>query len=134
MARGVLGTEAYAAAEKQGILLRPESQEVQRLALGILPLPKTADEHPPRTAGPSHWSRLTATEQEVAILAAAGWTNAGIALRRGISSRTVDAQIAAVLHKLTITSRKDVIAFVPNHQIDRVRDEAAKRPRPSRER
>ncbi|WP_157228696.1 ATP-binding protein [Nocardia brevicatena] len=128
VARGVLGAEAYAAVERQGSLLRPESNEVQRLALGTLSLEKMAAGHPAHTAAPSHWSQLSTAEQEVAILAASGWTNAAIALRRGSSCRTVDAQIAAVLRKLAITSRKDIIAFVPKHQTGRIRAEISKRP------
>ncbi|MFQ6331965.1 hypothetical protein ACLMAL_38430 [Nocardia sp. CWNU-33] len=82
VARDVLGPEAYSLAERQGLLLRPESNEVQRLALGTLSLRKMAVDHPARTAIPSHWDELSAAEQEVATLAAAGWTNTAIASRR----------------------------------------------------
>ncbi|WP_236567522.1 AAA family ATPase [Nocardia sp. CY41] len=134
VARGVLGPEGFAAAERQGSLLRPESNEVQRLALGTLSFRKVAVDHPARKTIPSHWDELSEAEQEVAILAAAGWTNAAIAFCRRNSSRTVDAQIAAVFRKLMITSRRDIIKLVPRHRIDRVRAEAKRRPNPTRAR
>ena len=59
------------------------------------------------------WHELSPAEQDVAVLAAAGWTNTDIATRRGSSIRTVDVQVAAVLHKLMIGTRADIAAFVP---------------------
>ncbi|MFE2961049.1 LuxR C-terminal-related transcriptional regulator [Nocardia tengchongensis] len=56
---------------------------------------------------------LTAAEQGVAVLAAAGLINAAIAGRRGTSTRTADAQLASILSKLTITSRKDILPLLP---------------------
>jgi DNA-binding NarL/FixJ family response regulator len=61
-------------------------------------------------------------------LAAAGWTNTAIAARRGKSTRTVDAQIAAILRKLAIMSREDIIEHIPRDTIDDVRVEAVRRP------
>ncbi|MFE9320133.1 LuxR C-terminal-related transcriptional regulator [Nocardia sp. NPDC052278] len=124
VARRVLGPDAYAAAEARGMRLRPERNEVQRLALGTLTVDTPAD-----TAATSHWYELTRTEQQVAILAAAGWTNKDIAFRRGKSSRTVDAQIAAIFNKLAITSRADISEHIPGRFTDQVRGETARRPR-----
>ncbi|MFJ9370134.1 LuxR C-terminal-related transcriptional regulator [Nocardia sp. NPDC101769] len=64
------------------------------------------------------WDGLTHAEQEVALLAAAGLTNTMIAERRGTSSRTVDAQVASVLSKLMIGSRKDIIPLLPTEHPD----------------
>ncbi|WP_433633499.1 ATP-binding protein [Nocardia sp. CA-120079] len=124
VARRVLGPDAYAAAEARGMRLRPERNEVQRLALGRLTI-----DAPAEAAATSHWHELTRTEQQVAILAAAGWTNIDIAFRRGKSSRTVDAQIAAIFNKLTITSRADISQHIPSGFADQVRGEIARRPR-----
>lgn len=112
-AEKVLGARAFGAAVARGAELRPESSEVQRLAMGTLSL---AERPRPAARGddPSpRWRTLTAAEQEVAALAAAGWTNAEIAARRGRSRRTVDAQVAAILQKLQITSRSAITRFVP---------------------
>ncbi|WP_433199361.1 LuxR C-terminal-related transcriptional regulator [Nocardia sp. CA-107356] len=129
VARRVLGPEAFAAAYRQGSLLRPDLREVQRLALGTLSMDRLAMDHPARKHTPSRWGELSAAEQQVATLAAAGWTNSAIAARRGNSGRTVDAQMAAIFQKLTISSREDIIELVPRDQIDEVRKEAARRPR-----
>lgn len=116
LAHKILGPEAHATAEAQGSRLRPETSEVQRLALGTFTLDKPSD----RMTG-SHWHRLTPTEQQVAILAAAGWTNSAIATRRGKSTRTIDAQLASAFQKLAISSRDDIIEHVPKDTIAQVR-------------
>lgn len=124
VSRQVLGTEAFTAAETRGSRLRPEHNEVQRLAMGTLTITT-----PPGKTISSLWPELTPAEQQVAILAAAGWTNAAIAARRGKSLRTIDAQIASILHKLAITSREDIIEHVPRDVIDQVRVETTRRTR-----
>jgi predicted ATPase/DNA-binding CsgD family transcriptional regulator len=134
LARQVLGQAPFAAAESAGSRLRPEMSEVQRLALGNLSIDKLSTDHPARKDSPSHWSQLSTAEQEVATSAAAGWTNSAIAVRRGSSTKTVDAQMAAVFQKLMITSRDDIIRFVPGDRIGQVQKEAARRPRRTGER
>ncbi len=119
VARKILGSEAFTAAEDRGSRLRPELSEVQRLALGTLTI-----ETPSEKVPTSHWHKLTPTERQVAILAAAGWTNSAIATRRGKSTRTIDAQLSAILQKLTIASRDDIIEHIPKDTIDQVRTEA----------
>jgi DNA-binding NarL/FixJ family response regulator len=114
VARKTLGSEIYAAAEKRGGQLRPERQEVQLLALGALSLGHS-----------SGWGKLTQSEQDVAVLAAAGWTNAQIAHRRGTSPRTVGAQMSTILDRLNITSREEIIAHIPADLIDKVSAAAA---------
>lgn len=53
---------------------------------------------------------LTAAEAEVARLAIAGLSNAEIAERRAASVRTVANQIAAVLRKAGVASRRELVA------------------------
>ncbi|WP_174189251.1 ATP-binding protein [Nocardia barduliensis] len=77
----------------------------------------------------SRWSELTPAESEVALLAAAGWANREIAVRRGASVRTVDAQLAAVRHKLMVASRTEIVRYVPLEVAQRVRRESTARRR-----
>lgn len=81
----------------------------------------------PETARDSRWEALTAAEQEVAVLAAAGLTNTAIAARRGTSNRTVDAQVAAILPKLMIGSRREILPNLPAPQRDRAERESRRR-------
>ncbi|MBF6468387.1 hypothetical protein IU427_24920 [Nocardia beijingensis] len=127
-ARAVLGDTAFAEAEREGALLRSELGEVAQLALGNLSLDRLPVEHPVRRHRPSHWEDLSAAEQDVAVLAAAGWTNTAIAARRGSSYKTVDAQMASILQKLMIGSREDIRALVPADRQDQVMQEAARKP------
>ncbi|MGW5383246.1 helix-turn-helix transcriptional regulator [Nocardia sp. NPDC003963] len=131
-ARRILNDNAFAEAEREGALLRPELGEVAQLALGNLSMDRLPVEHPIRRTRPSPWQQLSAAEQEVAVLAAAGWTNTAIAARRGSSSKTVDAQMASVLHKLMIDSRSAIGSLVPADRQAQVRDEAARRPQRGR--
>ncbi|WP_406267066.1 AAA family ATPase [Nocardia sp. NBC_00881] len=128
VARQVLGPDMFAAAEARGSRLRPEHDEVQRLALGTLTIEETPKKDTRGTDSTSRWLQLTTAEQQVATLAAAGWTNIAIATRRGSSVRTVDAQVAAILQKLVLTTREDIIETVPRSVIDEVRIEATRRP------
>ncbi len=127
-ARKVLGDQVFTAAEAEGAMLRTELDEVARLALGKLSLDRLPVNHPIRRQQPSPWEELSEAEQEVAILAAAGWTNSAIAARRGSSFRTVDAQMAAILHKLMISSREHIITLVPAGHRTRIAREAQRRP------
>ncbi|WP_442939684.1 helix-turn-helix domain-containing protein [Nocardia sp. CY41] len=77
----------------------------------------------------TEWDVLSPAESEIAILAAAGWPNSAIAARRGSSIRTVDAQVAAVLRKLSLASRRDIILHVPRLFLSIVDFEARRRPR-----
>lgn len=51
---------------------------------------------------------LTAAETEVARLAARGLSNAEIAARRNVSVRTVANQMASILRKLGVSSRREL--------------------------
>ncbi|WP_280493578.1 AAA family ATPase [Nocardia asiatica] len=110
-ARKVLGDADYDAAEKRGRRLRPELFEVQQLALGALriaaPSPRPSDE------GATPWRDLTATEQDIAALAAAGWPNSAIARRRHNSIRTIDTHMTSILRKLRIRSRDEISLHIP---------------------
>ena len=53
---------------------------------------------------------LTPSERAVALLAAAGLSNAAIAGRRGRSTRTVANQIAAACAKLGVAGRRELRA------------------------
>ncbi|WP_280453354.1 helix-turn-helix transcriptional regulator, partial [Nocardia cyriacigeorgica] len=132
--RSALGEAAFTAAEREGAMLRPELDEVARLALGTLSLDALPVRHPVRRQRPTRWQELSAAEQDVATLAAAGWTNTAIAARRGSSFKTVDAQMAAIFQKLTIGSRDDIIALVPAEHRATVAEEAARRPGTPRKR
>jgi DNA-binding CsgD family transcriptional regulator len=109
VARDVLGEETYTDIEKRGSRLSPERFEPQRIALGTLSI----NTSPSATKSASGWQTLSAAEQEVAILAAAGEPNSAIGVRRGTSTRTTDAQMASIFQKLVINSREDIVRFVP---------------------
>ncbi|WP_225724843.1 MULTISPECIES: hypothetical protein [unclassified Nocardia] len=122
-AKSVLGASEYRAALRRGELLRPEHAELQRLLLGRFRI-----EQLPAAETASHWSELSPAEQEVAVLAAAGWPNSVIATRRGSSIRTVDAQVATIRRKLMVATRSEIIAHVPDELAERVRSESRQRP------
>ncbi|WP_039776910.1 helix-turn-helix domain-containing protein, partial [Nocardia cerradoensis] len=73
------------------------------------------------------WESLSRAEREVAVLAAAGWPNSAIAVRRHSSVRTVDAQVAMVRQKLQITSRGQIARHLPAEARERMRSEARAR-------
>src|SRR5262249_46166005 len=105
--------------------LSPKRFEVHRLALGTLSLNASTADHPARKGASSHWQTLSKAERDVAILAVAGWHNSAIAVRRGTSTRTVDAQISSIFQKLTINSREEIIRFVPQDQRNRISAEGS---------
>jgi non-specific serine/threonine protein kinase len=68
----------------------------------------------PQGAGQARpWNDLTATEQEVARLAAEGLSDAQIARRRVCSVRTVEKHLENVRRKLTVDSRRGIAQWVP---------------------
>jgi predicted ATPase/DNA-binding CsgD family transcriptional regulator len=128
IARDVLGDKTYAEAEKRGSGLSPQRFEVQRLALGTLSISASPVDRPLKMGASSNWQSLSKAEREVAILAAAGWPNSAIGVRRGTSTRTTDAQIASIFQKLMINSREDIVRFVPKDQRSRVSAERSRIP------
>jgi DNA-binding CsgD family transcriptional regulator len=133
VAHDVLGHETYTDAEKRGSLLAPERFELQRVALGTLQINTSPVDHPARTGASSNWQTLSAAEREVAILAAAGWPNSAIGVRRGTATRTTDAQMSSIFQKLMINSREDIVGFVPQDQRHRVSVERSHKPDQSRD-
>ncbi len=119
LARQLLGPESYSDAEKRGARLFLEPFELQRIAQGTFSIDSSCPDQSP-SPGVSGWETLSKAEQEVAILAAAGWSNSGIGVRRGTSSRTTDAHISAIFQKLMINSRSDIMDFIPLDQRGRV--------------
>ncbi|MEV6134816.1 LuxR C-terminal-related transcriptional regulator [Nocardia sp. NPDC051990] len=126
VARGVLGQQTLDVAQTQGSRLSIESDEVRHLALG------TSTTSDPRRDVSDTWCTLTGAEQDVAILAAAGWSNSAIGVRRGTSIKTINTQMTSILQKLTITSREDIIGFVPADHRELVSREHSRRPRRNR--
>jgi predicted ATPase/DNA-binding CsgD family transcriptional regulator len=129
VARDLLGDQTYADVEKRGSRLFLERSELQRLALGPLSISTSSHDRPATTGASSHWQTLSKAEQEVAILAAAGWPNTAIAVRRGTSARTTDAQMSSIFQKLMISSRENIERFIPEDQRERVSAERSRIPR-----
>ena len=132
VARDVLGQEIYADIENRGAQLSAERFEPQQIALGLLSI-ATSPGDDPAAATASSWQTLSAAQQEVAILAAAGWPNSAIGVRRGTSTKTIDAQMSSIFQKLMINSREDIFAFVPRDQRNRVSAEHSGIPHQSRD-
>jgi predicted ATPase/DNA-binding CsgD family transcriptional regulator len=132
VARDVLGQETYADVEKRGSRLSHERFELQRIALGTLPMDISSSDHP-ATKTASNWQSLSKAEQEVAVLAAAGWPNSAIGVRRGTATKTTDAQMSSIFQKLMINSREDIVRFLPQDQRNRVLAERSQIPHQSRD-
>jgi DNA-binding CsgD family transcriptional regulator len=126
----VLGQDTYAVVAKRGSRLFTERSELQDLALGTWSINALSPD-PLDPNSKSCWQTLSAAEQEVAILAAAGWPNSAIGVRRGTATRTTDAQMSKIFQKLMINSREDIVRFVPQDQRDRVSVERSHIPRQS---
>jgi DNA-binding CsgD family transcriptional regulator len=129
IARDVLGQQTYVDFEKRGSRLFVERSELQRIALGTLSINAAS----PAAKSTSSWQTLSKAEQEVAILAAAGWPNNAIGVRRGTSTKTTAVQMSSIFQKLVINSREDIAHFVPQDQRNQVSAERAHIPRPSRD-
>jgi predicted ATPase/DNA-binding CsgD family transcriptional regulator len=128
IARDVLGNQTYIDIEKRGSRLFAERDELQRIALGTLSV-STAS---PAAKNISSWLTLSPAEQEVAILAAAGWPNSAIGVRRGTATKTTDVQMSSIFQKLLISSREDIVRYVPEDQRNRVSAERSHISRQSR--
>jgi predicted ATPase/DNA-binding CsgD family transcriptional regulator len=129
IARDVLGEDTYAEVEKRGSPLFFDRSELERIALGTW----TMNASSPARTSPSSWQALSAAEQEVAILAAAGWPNSAIGARRGTTTKTADAQMSSIFQKLMINSREGIGRFVPQDQRNRISAERSNIPRQSRD-
>ncbi|MEU0506904.1 AAA family ATPase [Nocardia sp. NPDC005998] len=121
VARDILGHKAFESAHREGEQISDVALLVEEhVTVNIRPAARMDIEH----GGSAGWDELTGAEQEVAVLAAAGLTNTTIATRRRTSARTVDSQIAAILSKLMINSRKDILALLPLVERDHADREA----------
>jgi hypothetical protein len=67
------------------------------------------------------------------MLAAAGWPNSAIGVRRGTATKTTDAQMSSIFQKLMITSREEIVRFVPPDLRNQVLAEHSHIPRQSRD-
>jgi DNA-binding CsgD family transcriptional regulator len=123
--------QTYADVEKRGSRLSPECFEVYQIALGTMSINASSVDHPDTKPTSSHWQTLSKTEREVAILAAAGWPNTAIAVRRKTSTRTTGAQMSSIFQKLMINSRENIERFIPEDQRERVSAERSRIPRQS---
>jgi DNA-binding NarL/FixJ family response regulator len=130
VARDVLGQDAYTDVEKRGLRLSPEHFEVQQVALGTLSIDTSSS----AADTASSWQTLSKAEQEVAMLAAAGWPNSAIGVRRGTTTKTTDAQMSSIFQKLTINSREEIVRRVPPNLRNRVSAERSHIPRQNRDR
>jgi DNA-binding CsgD family transcriptional regulator/tetratricopeptide (TPR) repeat protein len=74
-------------------------------ARGVRGLPRG-----PRATTRSNPLGLTAREQEVLVLLAAGLSNGGVADRLVVSTRTVDHHVSAILRKLGVRTRGEAVA------------------------
>ena len=104
-AREALSPDAFSAAWEQGKgLTLPEA--VAYVAKGRGPHRRPA----------TGWASLTTAENDVAVLAAEGLTNAEIGQRLFISPRTAKAHLAHIFAKLGITSRRQLPRLKANQQ------------------
>jgi len=76
-------------------------------------------------------STLTARERDVAAGVARGRTNRGLAEELGVSARTVEHHVSAILAKLDIRSRHEIIVAVFADRIEGVVFDRAPLDRPS---
>jgi non-specific serine/threonine protein kinase len=107
-ARGRLGEEAFAAAWVEGRTMTPEQAT------------EYARDHsttPERAAPVTYPAGLSAREVEVLRLVAQGMTNAEVAERLFLSSRTVDWHLSSIYRKLGLHSRTEAIQFAVEHEL-----------------
>jgi predicted ATPase/DNA-binding CsgD family transcriptional regulator len=108
LAMAVLDPDAYATAYQRGLNAAPAA--IMATALGEQYEP----ESPALDSGDFElWDTLTPAEQQVARLAAQGLSNPKIAARRGVSLRTVETQMTAILRGLDILNRHQIASMLP---------------------
>ena len=100
-ARSQLDEEAFQAAWAEGRAMKPE--QVIEYALDLSTTPET------------YPAGLSAREVEVMRLVARGMTNAEVAGRLFISSRTVDWHLGSIYRKLGFKSRTEATRFAVEH-------------------
>ena len=110
----VLGTDAFASAFEAGrhlpvVALIALTEQITALSFST---PATEQPQP----APPHAS-LTAREFEVLRLVATGLTNAQVAQRLHVTSRTINAHLTAIYSKLQVASRSGAIRYAFAHQL-----------------
>ncbi len=112
-ARSWLDEAAFQAAWEEGRAMTEEqaveyalSEEEEQDAPTLVAVPEQQPPHHEPT------ERLTAREQEVALLVARGLTNRRIAQELSISGRTVENHIGKIFKKLGFSSRSRIAAWV----------------------
>ena len=85
-------------------------------AIGHKPLLAEIEQELPRIAPTRSGSELTATEQRVADLIAAGATNRDAAAELFVSVRTVETHVASIYRKLGVRTRAELARKLPASQ------------------
>jgi len=113
-ARATLGQTTFEAAWSEGQAMSPEEASEYALSKGEEREPPTLVPVPEQQSPPAdeRTQRLTAREQEVALLVARGLTNRQIAEELSISERTVENHIGKILKKQGFSSRARIAAWV----------------------
>jgi DNA-binding CsgD family transcriptional regulator len=79
--------------------------------------PSSATTQPSPPSAPEHPAGLTSREMEVLGLVAAGMTSAQIAEELFLSTRTVEAHLTSIYHKLGVSSRAGATRFALEHAL-----------------
>lgn len=108
-AQAVLDADTYTAAYDPGLAAEPDA--VLAIAVGE---PRDLGRRSSEPRPPEPWDVLTPAEQQVAQLAAEGLSNPQIAVRRGVSLRTVETQMTSILRGLAIGTRHEIAAMIPS--------------------
>lgn len=61
-----------------------------------------------------NWSMLSEREREIALGAALGYTNYGIASRLEIAEKTVEKHLTSIFRKLDVKTRAQLAALTPH--------------------
>jgi DNA-binding CsgD family transcriptional regulator len=79
--------------------------------------PSSAMGQPSSPSAPEHTAVLTSREVEVLRLVATGMTSAQIAAELFLSTRTVEAHLTSIYHKLGVTSRAGATRYALEHSL-----------------
>jgi DNA-binding CsgD family transcriptional regulator len=83
-------------------------RDAARIVAALRSFGKRPGRRGPRQRPKMGWKSLTPTENEVVRLVNEGLTNANVAKRMYISSRTVETHLSHIFDKLGISSRRDL--------------------------
>jgi DNA-binding CsgD family transcriptional regulator len=115
--RAKLGEVTWQAAFAEGQTMTTE--EAIEYALSAeepsAPPPSSATTQPSPPSAPDQTAGLTSREVEVLGLVATGMTSAQVAHRLFLSTRTVEAHLTSIYHKLGVTSRAGATRFAIEH-------------------